>query len=710
MGHYRSFNMIKKNKVVLLLIMILIGICIRPEHINATETNIVRVGYPIVSGFTEIEDGEYTGYAYEYLLEIAKYTGWEYEFVEMDLGTMLEALRDGEIDLAAGMLKSELTEEIYDFPEENAGYTYVTLATLKDNKTISGSNYETLNGIKVGYYERAQTGMKKFLDFCENNEIKNVELTAYAHDGEKGLLDALKSQEVDVIIEGDLLLENEEKIVAKFGSTPYYFATTKGNKDILAGLNKALSKIKESDPNFDNQLYSKYFQSYIDHTVHLTQEEKDYIEQMTPLKAVYVDNFEPMQDYNPKTKKAEGVYIDIMSLIAQKSGLKYELVKASSYKEAYEMIKNKKVDLIISAPENYLKASEYEYALTQDYLDVNMVRVINRNQKSYEGKQIMALQKGYPFIEFKEEYEIQYYETNEECLIAVNTGKADLSYGNNYTMSKYLSSGQYPNLSIFFEETPIKAQIGISKPVNKILMNIINKSVSSLSDSEIQNIIYSNTVNVENDITLKQFFRANPLFSFGVILVFIFLIGIIATMKFKRLVEDKSRLLEKSQIDALTGVYNRSTGIEFVTDYMQIKDTSLYSALMIIDIDHFKQINDCLGHQAGDNLLIEFGQLLKQVFSNEDIIFRLGGDEFVVFMKNLELRSLQVVTNKLHKLREIMDKEVSCKGQRQKISLSIGAVVTNQLYDFSKLYQEADGVLYEVKRNGRNGFKIKTLV
>ena len=710
MEHYRSFNMIKKNTVFLLLIMIIIGICIRPEPIKATESNVVKVGYPIVSGFTEIKDGEYTGYAYEYLLEIAKYTGWEYEFVEMDLGTMLDQLRDGEIDLAAGMLKNELSEEIYDFPGENAGHIYTTLATLKDNEAISGSNYETLNGIKVGYYEKAQARMKKFLDFCENNEVKDVELVAYAHDGEKSLLDALKAGEVDAIIEGDLLLENEEKIVTKFESTPYYFATTKGNKSILVGLNKALSKIKESNLNFDHELYSKYFQSYIDHTVHLTQEEQDYIDQMTPLKAVYVDNFAPMQDYNPKTKKAEGVYIDIMSLIAQKSGLKYELVKASSYEEAYEMIKNKEVDLVISAPEGYLKAREYEYALTQAYLDVNTVKVINRNQKSEEGKEIMALPKGYPFIEFQGEYEIQYYETMEECLTAVKTGKASLTYGNNYTISKYLSSGQYPNLSIFFEETPIKSQISLSKPVNKILMNIINKSVSSLSDSEIQNIIYSNTVNIETHITVKQFFLANPLFCFGVVLVFISLIGIIATTKFKRLVEDKSLLLEKSQIDALTGVYNRSTGIELVTNYLQAKEPSLYSVLAIIDIDHFKQVNDHLGHCKGDDLLVEFSQLLKQMFSRYNIIFRLGGDEFMVCLTNLKSSDLQFIDKKLHQLCEVMNKEVSNEGQSQKISLSIGAIATSKVYEFNKLYQEADELLYEVKRNGRNGFKIKKLV
>lgn len=709
MGRYRLSNIIKNNKVVLILIMILIGICIKPEYIKANESNVVRVGYPIVSGFTEIEDGIYTGYAYEYLTEIAKYTGWEYEFIEMSLNDMIYKLRDGEIDLAAGMFKNEQTQELYDFPEENGGYTYTTLSILRDNDSISSANYEALNGIKVGYYETDQTRLNHFMMFCEENGIQDIEPIAYAYGDGKVLIEALKAKEVDAIIGGDLLLQYEEKVVVKCRATPYYFATTKGNKNILAGLNKALSRIKEKNPNFDQQLYNKYFQSYIDSIIHLTQEEQDYIHQMKPLKAVYVDNFAPMQDYNPKTKRAEGVYIDIMELIAQKSGLQYELVKATNHEEAYQMIKDKKADLFISATNSYLQANQYECALTEGYLNVNMAKVMDIKQKNQEGKKIIALPKGYIFTEFDDEYDIQYYDTIEDCLKAVKAGKANLTYSNNYTINRYVSSGYYPNLSILSEEMPTQATIGITKPVNLVLLNIINKAVSSLSDNEIKNIIYANTANMRNPITLKQFFFDNTSFCIGIIMLFIVLIYIIARTKHKRLVKDKLLLLEKSQIDVLTGVYNRSTGIDLVTDYIQSKDTSLYSALIIIDIDHFKQINDCLGHQAGDDLLIEFGQLLKQVFSYEDIIFRLGGDEFIVFMKNLELSNLQVVTNKLHEIHQIMDKEVSCKGQRQKISLSIGAVVTNQVYDFSKLYQEADQILYEVKRNGRNGFKIKTL-
>ena len=705
---FRKPNIIKSS-MMLILVMILIAACIQPKHISATENTVVKVGYPTVNGFTEVEDGIYSGYAYEYLTEIAKYTGWEYEFIEMNLNDMIYKLRDGEIDLAAGMYRNDQTLELYDIPEENAGYTYTTLSVLRDNHSISGSNYETFNGIKVGYFENDKKKLSNFIKFCEDNGIEDVELIPYPLDSKTILLEALKSKEVDGIITGDLLINEEEKVVAKFGATPYYFATTKGNNEIYTGLNKALAKINNNNSNFVKQLYHKYFQDNVDDVLYFTQEEVDFIKHMTSLKAVYVDGFAPMQDYNPKTMKAEGIFIDIMELIAQKSGLQYELVKASSHDEAFQMLKNKEVDLIISCPENYMKATEYGYTQTLGYLEVNMVKVFNVKEKNQGDKQIIALPTGYPLTEFDGEYEIQYYDSIENCLIAVNKGKANLTYGNSYSISKYISLGYYPNLSITFNEVPINSVIGISKPTNTILLDIINKTASNLSDSEINNIIYSNTLNVKNDVTLKQFFIDNSTFCIAVIMVFVLLICIIVGTRYKRLKKDKLILLEKSQIDVLTGVYNRSTGTDLVTASLQKKEPSLYSALIIVDIDFFKQINDCLGHQKGDDLLIEFSQLLKKVFSHENIIFRLGGDEFIVFMPNLKSSDLPIVDEKLEEIGQIMNKEVSYKGHSQRISLSIGAVVTNQDYDFSELYHEADKMLYEVKRNGRNGFKIKEL-
>lgn len=705
----RSVWIKSKPKGILMLIIFWIGIGIYPSNLKASETNKIKVGYPIVSGFTEVEDGIYTGYAYEYLMEIAKSTGWEYEFIEMSLEDLIYKLRDGEIDLASGMLKNEQTEALYDFPEVSAGYTYTTLSVLKENNTISSSNYETFHGIKVGYYETSKVRLSNFIKFCEDHEIEGVELIPYPYNDEELLLKALKNKEVDAIINGDLIVQGEHKVVAKFGPTPYYFATTVGNKKVLSGLNTALYHIQQENPNFSEELYNKYFKSYIDHSVHLTKEEKEYIEQMTPLKAVYIDYVAPMQAYNPETMEAEGVFIDIFESIAGRSGLKYELIRVDTYNEAYEMIKNKEVDLLISAPNNYSRANEYEFSLTQSYFEMDMVRVMNTKDKGEKKGRIIAVPIGYIPGQLEDGDEVRNYETIEACLKAVKVGEVDVAYGNNYTVSKYFSSGYYPNLSIVFEQIPVKVCIAIAKPVDLELLNIINKSVDSLEESDIQNIIYENTLSIRGHVTLKQFFFDNLSFCISIIIVFIGLIAIIMAMKHRRLKEDKLFFLEKSQTDALTGVYNREAGIEKVTAYLETKKTFLYSALIMIDIDYFKQVNDRLGHQVGDDLLKEFSQLLKGLFETQDIILRLGGDEFIIFMTDLESSGLEVVRNKLHQLQKAMDKEISHKENAQKISLSMGGVITNKAKSFNTLYEEADHMLYEVKRNGRNGFKIKVI-
>lgn len=148
---------------------------------------------------------------FEYLREIAKYTGWEYEFIEIGLNDMINKLKDGEIDIVGAMFKNEETMELYDFPEYNSGATYTTLVTLKDNNNIDISNYETLEGIKVGYFETSNIKLQNFKNFCKANGFNNIELIPYPYETGNEIEEALESGEVDAIITGDLLGDDEKK-------------------------------------------------------------------------------------------------------------------------------------------------------------------------------------------------------------------------------------------------------------------------------------------------------------------------------------------------------------------------------------------------------------------------------------------------------------------------------------------------------------------
>lgn len=693
------------NKFILILCIINISLSIQSHYVKSETNNKIKVGYSIVSGFTEVENDIYSGFGFEYLREIAKYTGWEYEFIEMSTNDMINKLKDGEIDIAGAMLKNEQTIGLYDFPEYTSGATYTTLVTLKENNSIDISNHETLDGIKVGYFETSKIKLENFKNFCRTNGFNNIELIPYPHESGNEIEEALESGEVDAIITGDLLVDDEKKVVAKFGAIPYYFATTKGNTEIISDLNKAISKIKEKEPDYDQVLYSKYFKTFSSEVISLTEEEKEYIDNIGVLKGIYVDNIIPVEYYNTKTNEPDGIYVDLVSLIMERAGIKLELIKADTYEEAYNMLKNKEADFIIAVPDTYSIEKENNLFLTQSYVDVDMVKVKNKNIQT--DKEIVALIKGYGYSELNDADEVKYYETIEEVLKAIEKGEATIANGSSYAISNYVSAGYYSNLMILYQEEKGNSSMAFAKPIDKKLINILNKAIDTLSIDEVNNIIYNNTSNVHHKITLKQLFIENTILFIVIVIIIITAIFIIIRHKFEELKKAKKLLLNKSQLDALTGMYNREAGEILVKEYLNAKSVNLYSAFAIIDIDYFKQVNDRLGHQIGDDVLKEFALILKEVFAFKDIICRLGGDEFVVFMKEIEEADIDVIRERLEILCKAMNKDIEYNNIKQEISISIGCVITNKYTDFDELYKQADELLYKVKYNGKNGFKIK---
>lgn len=693
------------NKFILILCIINISLSIQSHYVKSETNNKIKVGYSIVSGFTEVENDIYSGFGFEYLREIAKYTGWEYEFIEMSTNDMINKLKDGEIDIAGAMLKNEQTIGLYDFPEYASGATYTTLVALKENNSIDISNHETLDGIKVGYFETSKIKLENFKNFCRTNGFNNIELIPYPHESGNEIEEALESGEVDAIITGDLLVDDEKKVVAKFGAIPYYFATTKGNTEIISDLNKAISKIKEKEPDYDQVLYSKYFKTFSSEVISLTEEEKEYIDNIEVLKGIYVDNIIPVEYYNTKTNEPDGIYVDLVSLIMERAGIKLKLIKADTYEEAYNMLKNKEADFIIAVPDLYSIEKENDLFLTKSYVDVDSVKVKNKNIQT--DKEIVALAKGYEYEGLNNGDEVKYYETIEDVLKAIEKGEATITSGSSYSILNYVSAGYYSNLTVLYEEEKVNASMAFAKPIDKKLINILNKAIDTLSTDEINNIIYNNTSNVHHKITLKQLFIENTILFIVIVIIIITAIFIIIRHKFEELKKAKKLLLKKSQLDALTGMYNREAGEILVKEYLNAKPVNLYSAFAIIDIDYFKQVNDRLGHQIGDDVLKEFALILKEVFAFKDIICRLGGDEFVVFMKEIEEADIDVIRERLEILCKAMNKDIEYNNIKQEISISIGCVITNKYTDFNELYKQADELLYKVKYNGKNGFKIK---
>jgi diguanylate cyclase (GGDEF)-like protein len=168
-----------------------------------------------------------------------------------------------------------------------------------------------------------------------------------------------------------------------------------------------------------------------------------------------------------------------------------------------------------------------------------------------------------------------------------------------------------------------------------------------------------------------------------------------------QLIEQK-RVMEKlANFDALTGLPNRLFFVEMLgIELLRAKSANSDVALLFFDLDGFKDVNDCYGHEVGDKLLIEIGQRVKGYLRQGDIISRLGGDEFLVlFHDNPDDFSLQ---NIAHRIITGLDGITEIQGWQLKIGVSIGIAKASQSnFNVSEFISNADLAMYRSKLNGK---------
>lgn len=165
----------------------------------------------------------------------------------------------------------------------------------------------------------------------------------------------------------------------------------------------------------------------------------------------------------------------------------------------------------------------------------------------------------------------------------------------------------------------------------------------------------------------------------------------------------RARLEHQSIRDGLTGLFNRHF-MEIALD-RELRRAARHNkpvAIMMLDIDHFKQFNDTYGHEAGDTVLRELGDALLQAVRNEDILCRFGGEEFVAIFPELSLAAAMERAEYLRRM--VSEIRVRSRGESlREITLSIGVAVYPQHAEtLEEIMRAADRALYEAKHLGRN--------
>ena len=185
---------------------------------------------------------------------------------------------------------------------------------------------------------------------------------------------------------------------------------------------------------------------------------------------------------------------------------------------------------------------------------------------------------------------------------------------------------------------------------------------------------------------------------FGAMVSILFLWGVVKNRS------KNKQLIQAAETDSLTSAYNKRSTEERIHNVLQ-EYPQEPGTFVIMDVDHFKEVNDTYGHITGDKVLHKFGEVLHEHFREGDIVGRIGGDEFVVYMRKTDSREVAVsrIESLIKKVEELSFPEMNGKN----ITISVGmAFAPDHGTGYFDLYKNADTALYKTKQNGRDGYNI----
>lgn len=171
----------------------------------------------------------------------------------------------------------------------------------------------------------------------------------------------------------------------------------------------------------------------------------------------------------------------------------------------------------------------------------------------------------------------------------------------------------------------------------------------------------------------------------------------------QKLQQEKLRIaLERAQKDLLTGLYNQQAAGDFISErILQLEEKP--AALLVIDMDNFKMVNDTLGHLKGNDLLCCVASAIKGQLGDMELAGRIGGDEFIAFLTGFS--TVDELKHRVNQLCRAIEERIDEPYGSLKFSCSIGvALYPKQGREYCELFKQADEALYRAKRHGKNGF------
>lgn len=489
-------------------------------HLSAlartSEKRVLRVAFPQVVGMSwTAEDGSHHGMLVDYLNEIAKYTGWEYEYIDTNRQTVLNEFIAGQYELMGGNYYIPGLEEYYAYPDYNMGYSRSLLLARSDDRTIHSYNLESMNGKTIGVYENAKENIRRLKEFLAINGL-DCKFQYYSlkdmQKNDEGLYFYLMNGEIDLLLSGIIYNHDSVRVIATYNSQPYYIVTNPSNKEVLDGLNMALERILDANPNFAAERYAANFPARLVN-VQFSDRDLEYVKKRKTITVAVPENWYPFYCKETSQKNHVGIMVDVLDKIKDFTGLDFSYVYAKNYSDAVHLVQRGKADILGFFLGDENDAAQLGLALSASYVSANNIIVRNKACSYPTPGLVGALVESQRFPSGISAEKIRSYPGIKEALAAVNSGEVDFIYGLSSKMEQDILRYHFTNLA---PVTLVNDQSAISfalpTPVDPDLLTVLNKAINNLSESERTVIRNRNLESIGvNEFSLTDFIYANPL-------------------------------------------------------------------------------------------------------------------------------------------------------------------------------------------------------
>ncbi len=496
------------------------------EHKTREIKRIVKVGYYTTPGFQEYnkKTGEYSGYSYEYMLALAQYANWDYEFIPVSFEDGIKMLESGELDLMNNVSITDDRIDTLEFSDYSSGQNYASLIAKEGDTRVAYEDFDKFNDITVGLVT-SSIYSEKFIKYCKENNC--MPKLSYFNSKEEAA-EALSRGQIDARIITSSQNINA-RVIGKFAPEQYYFATTKGNKDLINELNSAMRKLSTEMPDLQDLLWDKYYGNVNESYVVLTDKEQDFVENCTEIKVACTRSWYPISYF--EGDEYVGSLREIYDMISQKTGIKFTYVAYDNYYLALEALENREVDMLCEMPFDYIYASEHKANLSIPIVDINVMRVTSNNLDKNETDYKVAILKNTYMANLTKKNmggNVTYFEytSAKDCVDAVLNGDVDCTFINSYQAVYYQNQAKYLSLNyVLFPNLQYKLCLSTSMNADSRLSLIITKALNSISQNDI-NDIFTNTIEQIKINQLERFFYERPFFAVSIIVVIVVLFAV----------------------------------------------------------------------------------------------------------------------------------------------------------------------------------------